>query len=137
MDSLEPTHKTIAVAGGTGFIGKALPKALADSHRLICLSRSAVKPPEGYDELRQVDLFSLQQTRQALEGADVAIYLVHSMMPAARLVQGDFQDLDLLCADNFARAAAEAKVKHIVYVGGLIPTTPMNGTFIFSASRMR
>ena len=32
----------------------------------------------------------------AEEMADIAIYLVHSMMPSARLVQGHFSDLDLM-----------------------------------------
>ena len=63
----------------------------------------------------------MRQTEAALDGADLAIYLVHSMMPSARLVQGHFEDLDLLCADNFARAAALHGVKQIVYLGGLLP----------------
>ena len=44
-------------------------------------------------------------------------------MPSARLVQGSFSDLDLLCADNFARAAKRHDVKQIIYLGGLLPTT--------------
>jgi uncharacterized protein YbjT (DUF2867 family) len=58
-----------------------------------------------------------------LAGATSAVYLVHSMLPSARLVQASFSDLDVICADNFARAAAKAGVKHIVYLGGLIPET--------------
>ena len=57
-----------------------------------------------------------------MAGVDYAIYLVHSMMPSARLVQGSFEDLDLLCADNFAKAAGRAGVKQIVYLGGLMPS---------------
>ena len=48
----------------------------------------------------------------------MAVYLVHSMMPSAALVQGHFRDLDLMCADNFAKAAKDCGVKRIVYVGG-------------------
>jgi uncharacterized protein YbjT (DUF2867 family) len=43
------------------------------------------------------------------------------MMPASRLTQASFDDLDLLCADNFARAAKKAGVERIVYLGGLVP----------------
>lgn len=52
----------------------------------------------------------------ALEGIDVAYYLVHSM---GRGGEGDFQELDLEGALNFARAAAEAGISQIVYLGGL------------------
>jgi hypothetical protein len=67
------------------------------------------------------DLFSLVQAEEALAGADVAVYLVHSMMPSTRLVQGSFADIDLLLADNFGRAAKKAGVQRIVYLGGLLP----------------
>jgi len=46
------------------------------------------------------------------------------MLPSAHLTQGVFQDFDLICADNFARAAARAGVRQIVYLGGLIPDDP-------------
>jgi uncharacterized protein YbjT (DUF2867 family) len=72
-------------------------------------------------EWRSCDLFDLAKLERALEGADVAIYLVHSMLPTARLTQASFADLDLLLADNFARAAERAGVSRILYVGGLVP----------------
>jgi uncharacterized protein YbjT (DUF2867 family) len=72
-------------------------------------------------ETRVCDLFALDEVAVALAGADVAVYLVHSMLPSARLVQGGFADLDLLLADTFARAAERAGVGRIVYVGGLVP----------------
>ncbi|MEE2901185.1 MAG: NAD-dependent epimerase/dehydratase family protein [Myxococcota bacterium] len=111
----------VVVAGAAGFIGQALGSHLHKRYRLIGLSRSERPAQNGYEEFRQVDLFSLRATESALKGANLAIYLVHSMMPSARLVQGDFQDLDILCADNFARAACTNGIKHIVYISGLIP----------------
>jgi uncharacterized protein YbjT (DUF2867 family) len=75
-------------------------------------------------EWRSCDLFSLFECEQALAGADAAFYLVHSMLPSARLTQGTFQDLDLISADNFARAAAKVGVRHIIYLGGMIPDQP-------------
>lgn len=112
----------VVVAGASGFIGQALGPKLGESFHAISLSRSPREPGGGYRACRQADLFSLSGATQALKGADYAVYLVHSMMPAARLVQGHFEDLDVLCADNFARAAAEVGVRHIVYVGGLLPS---------------
>ena len=61
------------------------------------------------------------ETRRALQGTKYAVYLVHSMLPSVRLTQARFEDLDLLIADNFARAAASAKAEQIIYLGGIIP----------------
>ncbi len=52
----------------------------------------------------------------ALAGVHTAYYLVHSMSAG----QG-FAQLDLRAAENFAAAAAAAGVRHIVYLGGLVP----------------
>ncbi len=68
----------------------------------------------------QCDLFSMLQTERALVGADYAVYLVHSMLPS-RLTQARFEDMDFILADNFARSAARAGVRQIVYLGGIIP----------------
>ncbi|MDP2315504.1 MAG: NAD-dependent epimerase/dehydratase family protein [Pseudomonadota bacterium] len=111
---------TVAVAGASGFIGRALCKRLAMEHRVFALSRTA-GPSEGNIERRRCDLFSLLDCEQALAGADVAVYLVHSMMPSARLTQASFADMDLILADNFARAARRMGVRQIVYLGGIVP----------------
>jgi uncharacterized protein YbjT (DUF2867 family) len=42
------------------------------------------------------------------------------MLPA-RLTQARFEDMDFILADNFARSAARAGVKQILYLGGIIP----------------
>ena len=46
----------------------------------------------------------LDEITEVMEGVDTAIYLVHSMMPNAKLTQANFEDMDALLADNFARA---------------------------------
>jgi len=112
----------VAIAGASGFVGSHLAQALAPHYRVIGLSRSSAKKPRGgIAEWRGCDLFSLRDAEQALLGVDIAIYLVHSMMPSAHLTQGGFENLDLIAADNFARAASKNGVKQIVYLGGLIP----------------
>ena len=115
----------VVVAGATGFIGKALISSLKSHYRVIGLTRKpvAVKGFSNRDEVswRQCDLFSLIDAEKGLRGADYAFYLVHSMLPSAHLTQGRFEDMDLILADNFARAAAMAGVKQIIYLGGLVP----------------
>jgi uncharacterized protein YbjT (DUF2867 family) len=99
-----------------------LGPVLARRFELVGLSRSSRPPSKGYREWRATDLFSLGDAERALEGVDRAVYLVHSMLPTERLAQGRFEDFDLICADNFARAAKRAGVKQIVYLGGLAPS---------------
>jgi uncharacterized protein YbjT (DUF2867 family) len=116
---------TVAIAGATGFVGEALRRALGRRHRVIGLTRSRAlleRPPreEGV-EWRHCDLFSWRDLDRALAGADCGVYLVHSMLPSARLTQASFADLDLLLADNFARAAERGGLAQLVYVGGLTP----------------
>ncbi len=114
----------VVVAGASGFIGRGLPEVLADDFELVGLSRdprrAARRSPPAY-RWRQCDLFSRKQALEALRGADKAVYLVHSMLPSADLSQGSFADMDVICADNFARAAARHGVEHIVYVSALLP----------------
>ena len=118
---MSDTRPTLVLAGAAGFIGQALATALHARFRVVGLSRSARRADAHVDEYRRCDLFNLREADAGLAGADYAVYLVHSMMPSARLTQGSFADMDLICADNFARAAKRAGVRQIVYLGGLIP----------------
>jgi len=113
---------TLAIAGATGFIGKWFIQEYSDKYHVIALSRGEVENSEDDPtEWRKVNLYSLSSTSAALEGADYALYLVHSMQPSSRLNQSSFEDTDLLLADNFARAAEEQNLKQIVFIGGIIP----------------
>lgn len=110
----------VAVAGASGFVGKALIEILKKNHEVVALSRSE-RPAEEGVEWRCCDLFSLLDAERALQDIDVAIYLVHSMRPSAHLTQGTFDDFDLIVADNFVRAARKSGVKQIIYLGGMRP----------------
>ena len=115
----------VAIAGATGFVGTAIRNGLTDDYTVRGLTRSAYKlsHPDAHDPVQWMhcNAYSLQSVTEALNGADVLIYLIHSMVPSSRLTQASFQDLDLLIADNFAKAAKATGVKQIIYVGGLMP----------------
>lgn len=111
----------IAIAGASGFVGSWLMRELVEDYTIIGLSRNEKESEHPNLNWRQADLYSLPKLTKALEGARTGFYLVHSMLPSSRLVQGSFRDLDLLLADNFAKAAQKAGMEHIIYLGGLIP----------------
>jgi uncharacterized protein YbjT (DUF2867 family) len=115
--------RKILIAGASGFIGRALIEQLlkSDDLMIIGLSRGARKSHHPRVIWKQCDLFSLKDISTALEGCDEAYYLVHSMLPSASLSQGTFYDFDLIMADNFIRAAQKFQLKHIIYLGGMIP----------------
>lgn len=119
MQSESSPRRSVVVAGASGFVGTALVPVLAGKFDVVALSRSVATPLRGV-RWEHCDLFSLLQTEKALSGADYAVYLVHSMLPA-RLTQARFEDMDFILADNFARSAARAGIKQIVYLGGIIP----------------
>lgn len=115
----------VVIAGATGFVGRALAARLSATCEVIALTRrprvALAHNPNLAVQWQACDLFSLLDAERAMEGADYAFYLVHSMQPSARLTQARFEDLDLILADNFARAASRAGVKQTIYLGGIVP----------------
>jgi uncharacterized protein YbjT (DUF2867 family) len=111
------------VFGASGYIGSNLvPALLAAGHRVRATARNVeVLEARGWTgvELVRADALDPASLAPALAGVDTAYYLVHSMA-AGR----DFAALDRQAAENFARAAAQAGVRRIVYLGGLIPPNP-------------
>ena len=115
----------IAVAGASGFVGTHIQMRLSKDYRFRALTRSPniVERYSGETstEWCYCDIYSLPKLTNALKGCDYGIYLVHSMAPSSRLMQGNFEDTDLLLADNFIRAAEAANLKHVIYLSGLLP----------------
>jgi uncharacterized protein YbjT (DUF2867 family) len=101
------------VTGATGFVGRHLTQALTDAgHDVAAMTRR----PETYTGAGAAiagDIGDPASLRAALEGRDAAFYLVHS------LERGDFAERDRAGATAFARAATDAGVSQVVYLGGL------------------
>lgn len=116
--------KKILLTGASGYIGSHLINKLKDNYEIIAISRNIEnKSNEHNVTWKAADLFDLNEITEVMEDIDIAIYLVHSMMPSAKLTQASFEDMDALLADNFAKAASYNKVQHIVFMSGLIPNT--------------
>lgn len=112
----------VLLTGASGYIGGHLKEKLKENHEIIAISRhTSNKENEENVTWKSADLFDLNEITEVMEGVDTAVYLVHSMMPNAKLTQANFEDMDALLADNFARAAQKQGVKHIVFMSGIIP----------------
>lgn len=113
------TH--VLVTGATGYIGgRLVPQLLEAGHEVSVYVRSPWKlndvPWRDRVRVFKGDLSNAVATRRAMNGVDVAFYLVHSMS-AGR----DFMRSEEEAARTFARSAEAAKVGRIVYLGGLHP----------------
>jgi uncharacterized protein YbjT (DUF2867 family) len=103
----------VLVAGASGFVGRRLCAALVDDGHDV---RAMTRRPDSYDGVGvpvHGDVQEPDSLAAALEGCRVAYYLVHS------LDSKDFERLDASAARAFGRAAADAGVEQIVYLGGL------------------
>jgi uncharacterized protein YbjT (DUF2867 family) len=109
----------ILVTGVSGYLGSRLaPRLSADGHEVRGLSRRAPSPA-GPVQLFQGDAVSGAGLEAALDGVEVAYFLIHSMEPSA---DGPFAQREHVAAANFAAAAAAAGVPRVIYVGGLLPS---------------
>ncbi|MET9256206.1 SDR family oxidoreductase [Streptomyces sp. NPDC003717] len=109
------------VTGATGYIGgRLVPELLEAGHRVRCLARSPQKlrdyPWTGDTEVVKGDVTDAASVAAAMEGVDVAYYLVHALGTG-----DDFEETDRRAARIFAERAAAAGVRRIVYLGGLTP----------------
>jgi len=112
--------RLVLVFGARGYVGTNLvPRLLREGVAVRATGRS-LAPLEARNwsgvQLVQADALVPESLPAALKDVDTAYYLVHSMDTGK-----GFGKLDLHAAQNFAKAAADAGVRCIVYLGGLFP----------------
>lgn len=108
----------ILVTGATGYVGGRLWRRLeANGKRVRCMVRrqSVLASRVGLaTQVVEADVLKPETLATALEGVEMAYYLVHSMGSG-----GDFEAQDRKAAKNFGDAARRAGVQRIIYLGGL------------------
>ena len=109
----------ILVTGATGYIASRLiPQLLDRGYKIRALARQPqrLKNRSWFHqvEITQGDVTIPSTLAPALEGVSTAYYLIHNMASG----QG-YTGRELDAARNFARAAEDAGVQHIIYLGGL------------------
>lgn len=112
-------NKKIVLTGATGYVGGRLLNLLNNSgYKVRCIARN----PEflrsrvsNNVEVVKGDVLDRDSLLRALEGMDVAFYLIHSMGS-----KKDFEVTDRIAAENFGDAARATGIKKIIYLGGLL-----------------
>jgi uncharacterized protein YbjT (DUF2867 family) len=116
----EHTETRVLVFGASGYVGGWLVPRLCEEGvrvRAAARNRDVLAARHWPDvELVEADALEPSSLAPALEGVQVAYYLVHSMA-AGR----NFGDLDLEAANHFAAAAERAGIERIIYLGALVP----------------
>jgi uncharacterized protein YbjT (DUF2867 family) len=109
----------ILITGVTGYVGAALaPRLQRDGHVLRGYARAAARVTASVDDVVEGDAVTGTGLERALDGIDVAYYLIHSM---ERRANGSFLTVEATAAERFAEAATAAGVRRIVYLGGVVP----------------
>ena len=114
--------RRVAIAGATGYVGgRLLARLLADGDfEIAALARTPEKldsqavAADGRLTVHRADVQDPLSLAAALEGAEFAYYLVHSLGAGS-----DFGATDVRGASNFAKACAQAGVSRIIYLSGL------------------
>jgi uncharacterized protein YbjT (DUF2867 family) len=108
------------VFGASGYIGSNLVGRLREAGfqvRAAARHRDVLEARRWQGvEIVEADALASESLPRAVEGIDVAYYLVHSMAAGP-----GFATLDRRAAANFREAAAAAGVRRIIYLGGLQP----------------
>jgi uncharacterized protein YbjT (DUF2867 family) len=112
----------ILVTGVSGFVGARLvPRLARDGHELRGLARDPGRVALELPVVRG-DVVGGDGLKDALDGIDVAYYLIHALEPASDGAgAGGFPARERAGAERFAAAARAAGVRRIVYLGGLVP----------------
>jgi uncharacterized protein YbjT (DUF2867 family) len=107
------------VTGITGSIGTDLaPALLAAGHDVRGFTRDASRVRVAVDDVVEGDATTGRGLDAALDGVEVAYYLIHSMEAG---VSNGFDAAELRAAESFAAAARRAGTRRLVYLGGLVP----------------
>lgn len=116
-------HKKILVSGPTGYIGgRLIPRLLESGYAVRVLvrdpSRLGGRTWLDQVEVVQGDALDPASLAAALQGISIAYYLIHGRQGGKISAERD-----MTAARNFARAADEANLERIIYLGELVDPT--------------
>jgi uncharacterized protein YbjT (DUF2867 family) len=109
---------TVLLTGATGFVGRHVFHALSRVADVVRASRDPERAARrlGDGSWRRLDVARPETLAPALRGCTSALYLIHEMTDDPEYAQRESRH-----AESFARAALDAGVRRIVYLGGMKP----------------
>jgi len=111
----------IAILGAPGCVGQNLIKKLMEipEYEVVASYRTENEIPKDLQDKRltwkQVNLLDPTSAENFLHGAEILIYLIHS------LGAKNFEQLDIQLANAAGKASQKAAIKKIIYLGGIVP----------------
>ena len=114
----EPSRGTVLLTGATGFVGRYVHDPLVEAGWTVrCTTRDVPSAQARWPDRTWVrlDVTESESVEEALRGCDAALYLIHGMASPAE----DFSRAEIRQAETFSAAAARARLKRIVYLGGV------------------
>lgn len=113
---------SVLVTGVTGYVGSTLvPRLQRDGHRIRGFARHADRVTQDI-EVVEGDASELDDVVRAMEGVDVAYFLMHSMEGT-----GDFDEAEHAMAETFVEAGRRRGVRRVVFLGGITPEEDTEG----------
>ncbi len=111
------------VTGATGYIGgRLVVELLNHGYRVRVIARNASRlkdhPWIKQVEVVEGDANDEQALTKAMQGADIAYYLLHALMS-----KNDFEAKERALAEHFVKCAKTSGIGRIVYLGGMIAPT--------------
>lgn len=108
------------VTGISGYVGAALaPRLQREGHLVRGFARDPSRVAVSGVPVVRGDAVTGAGLEEAMDGIDVAYYLIHAMEASS---DGPFADRERRATENFVQAARAAGVGRIVYLGGLVPS---------------
>lgn len=111
----------ILITGTTGYIAqRLLPVLLENGHHVVCCVRDSKrfnikKYASPNISLIEVDFLNRDSLQNIPIDIDLAYYLIHSMSTQ----NGDFSDMEEICATNFKNRIEETNTRQVIYLSGI------------------
>ncbi len=111
----------ILITGTTGYIAqRLLPVLLENGHHVVCCVRDGKrfnikKYASPNISLIEVDFLNRDSLQNIPIDIDLAYYLIHSMSTQ----NGDFSDMEEICATNFKNRIEEINTRQVIYLSGI------------------